>query len=481
MSSTTPAISVVRNSTRFDLGFKLAYAQSKLFDSWKHESAKRYYLESIQAFNGFFEEEPEKVGPADFLTSFDRLILDISSNGYRSNCAPIPVNQRGDPVDGAHRLAISSLLGLAVPVQESSEAANYDHDFFVQQGLDEMSQFVGLTQLLTSNPSLRWIIVHSVVPADLNQRISKIIERSGKVFFSFDRWLTDVGAFNLKRINYSVDEDGRRPEWIGAEASGYHGLLEHAALSSGQAPTRFFLFQASAGASLRRVKEELRAQHKSGNYGFHSTDTLEETIRVAQTFFHPATFNHFNEIEFPSHQVVNRQLNQLTGYVNSVGISRDTFCVGGSFPMAILGLRQAHDIDIITPGEFESQWSNAPEGIGVHSLSDAPYHLSAEVLCSFPTEHFFFDGFKFVSLENVARMKRERREDKDLIDLSLISSRTTTIAGLPPLDLERAKKRVKAHQRRLRLRRIAARIPFSRAIYRKTLRSARATREAGGP
>ena len=101
--------------------------------------------------------------------------------------------------------------------------------------------------------------------------------------------------------------------------------------------------------------------------------------------------------------------------------------------MAVLNLRTASDLDIVTPQSLEQRWSRAPAGISVHQPEDAPYPVGADQLCGFPHNHYYYKGFKFVSLENIAQMKSARREDKDLIDLSLLAdglSVTPLVSGI---------------------------------------------------
>jgi hypothetical protein len=48
------------------------------------------------------------------------------------------------------------------------------------------------------------------------------------------------------------------------------------------------------------------------------------------------------------------------------------------------------------------------------------YGISRDELLYNPKYHFYYEGVKFMKLSLVAKMKRTRKENKDLDDLALI-------------------------------------------------------------
>lgn len=466
MTAWESAQKLVQSTYRFDIPFKIAYVRTTLSNNWEHETARYFYLKSIEAFNGHFEEDPRKVGPSEFLRAFDDLIAGIKSHGYQPSYGPILVNGKRDPVNGAHRLAICSHLNLHVQTEVSNLEADYDQVYFSGRGLGALEQYYGLSQLLNFNPQLRWLVVHSIVPDALNPLIEQVIQDHCRVYYRFNRKLSDVGLFNLKYVNYSHDADGKRPRWLGSAEANFPGLQEHAALSSGTAETRFYLVRPHVGSSVEMAKRCLRELDASGNYGFHSSDSYGETQRISETFAHSVTFGLFNEIPFPTSALLERQLDVLSRFIGDRSISRSDFCIGGSAPLAVLGIREANDLDVVVPRALEEQWQNPPEGISIHHNDDAPYAISPEEVCAFPANFFYFSGYKFVSPAVVAQMKANRREDKDIIDLSLLFDRFEIGQSISVIDLHKARKRTLARQRRLRLILIAARIPLLPSLYR---------------
>lgn len=458
---------LVQDAARFDIPFKMAYVRTKLNSEWEHVVAKHFYLKSIEAFNGYFEEEPRKVGPSDFLRSFDELIDSIVTHGLQTTYEPIRVNDKREPVNGAHRVSIAACLDLLVQTEASSFLADWDHKFFVSQGLGEFEQYYGLSELLDINPNLRWVIVHSIVPEDLDPLVEEILESHCKIHYRFKRKLTDHGLLNLKFVNYFRDsESGVARPWIGSAESNFTGLQEHAALSRGDACTRFYLVRAHDGSNIDPVKRGLRGLLAAGHYGFHLSDSRDETRRVAESFAHPGSFHLWNKFLFPRSELLTQQLHTLTTFTRGRSISMRDFCLGGSAPLSALGLRDASDLDVVVPQVLEGQWERPPEGISVHHQDDAPYVLSPEEMVGSPAQHFYYCGFRFVSPSNVTQMKALRPEDKDLIDGAIVFDVFQTRLNVSSLDLEKAHKRALSRIRRQRHRAIAARIPGLRPFYR---------------
>lgn len=108
---------VLRASVRFDLVFKVALAKAWAEgDAKAVREAEEAYLEMVRARNGFYEEEPFRDRPEDFLASFRRTADSIRRNGYDLSRPAIPVDERGELLNGAHRLAACVAYGKPCPV-----------------------------------------------------------------------------------------------------------------------------------------------------------------------------------------------------------------------------------------------------------------------------------------------------------------------------------------------------------------------------
>jgi hypothetical protein len=127
------AAEIVRRSVRPDLVLKFTYAKTRLTggdSSW----ATQAYLENIKAFNGFYEEEPRKTTPLDFVQAFDQLLPSFREHGFGPDFPPVAISPSGELLDGAHRVATAAALGLAVPTVVRDLEAHWNYSFFSTRG-----------------------------------------------------------------------------------------------------------------------------------------------------------------------------------------------------------------------------------------------------------------------------------------------------------------------------------------------------------
>lgn len=111
---------VLKASHRFDLVFKVALAKAYAGgDPREVREAEQAYLEAVRSRNGFFEAEPFRDGPADFIRSFKAVAASIRENGYDMSKPPIPVDAGMELLNGAHRLACCAAYGKRCPVKAS--------------------------------------------------------------------------------------------------------------------------------------------------------------------------------------------------------------------------------------------------------------------------------------------------------------------------------------------------------------------------
>ena len=104
---------VLARSGRFDLIFKYELARAWAgMEPVVVRRAEEAYLEMVRARNGFYEREPRRTTPVDFLESFRRVAESIRTHGYNPDSPPIPTDSEGEILNGAHRLAACAAYGL---------------------------------------------------------------------------------------------------------------------------------------------------------------------------------------------------------------------------------------------------------------------------------------------------------------------------------------------------------------------------------
>ena len=162
------AIELVRRSVRQDLALKLAYARKKLANE-DCQFERHAYLENIRAFNGFYESEPLKVSPENFVDSFDDLIDSIGTRGFSPEF-PVEVSHDGELVGGAHRTAIAAALELSVPIRVVDHRPCWNFEYFRDRGQPDYIGDFATIEKIKVDPSTRLVLVYGGVSPRLEDQ-----------------------------------------------------------------------------------------------------------------------------------------------------------------------------------------------------------------------------------------------------------------------------------------------------------------------
>jgi len=127
---------------------------------------------------------------------------------------------------------------------------------------------------------------------------------------------------------------------------------------------------------------------------------------------------------------------QLMKYLNDINLPRDKFALFGSAPLAVRGLRDCHDLDLIMTDELwiDLQEHYYPDSENPNKIILLRSRISGETqIEAFKTWEPWFDdvneliesadiieGVRFVNLENVKKWKEQMGREKDKKDLQLI-------------------------------------------------------------
>ena len=118
---TADAREVIKASNRFDLVFKFALAKAWAEgDAATIREAEEAYLEMVRSRNGFWEEVPLRDKPEDFIGAFRKTAANIREHGYDMTKPPIPVDENGEVLDGAHRIACCAAYGKPCAIETSA-------------------------------------------------------------------------------------------------------------------------------------------------------------------------------------------------------------------------------------------------------------------------------------------------------------------------------------------------------------------------
>lgn len=412
------AFAILLTQKRFDLIFKYVYA--------KHPCAytRFAYLESIRAFNGFYELNPSDGEPKnsaeDFINSFDRLICSLKKDGFSSSKEAIPIGQNGELSDGAHRLAASAALGLEVETTTDEYNEWYPYAFFRKNQMVEDVMDFGALEYVKLNPNAYIVNLHAVTDTDQDDKVLEILGRYGFVYYSKSVSMTYTGYVNLKKISYGSfwEQDN---QWIGGPYNQYAGAQDHARESRGKGknPLRVFVFVCDSVEKVVKAKAEIRALYNIGNFSVHINDTHEEAIWLAEAYFNANTLffiNHrpFNQLD----EVFENNIQYLKDACQRCCVNIEDVCGAGSTPLNAFFVRHSDDLDYLS---LDERLHEEDEIISPHDSQLQYYPVSKEEIITNPQYHFYYEGMKFISLQVLYDFKKKRGEyPKDYNDCKTI-------------------------------------------------------------
>lgn len=402
---------------RFDLIFKYLYLKYP-----ENDFVKKAYLENIRAFNGFYEIEPsdgiEKNTPEKFLNSFDKLIKSIKSDGFNKNLGVIPVGDNGEISDGAHRLAICAYLNQEIETEPDGRNDLYDYKFFQARKMNPDIMDYGALEYVKLNPNAYIVNLHAVTDMKKDDAVVQILEKYGVVYYKKEIRPTFDGYVNLKKLSYGSFWD--REDWIGNVENKFAGAQMHAKQSMGGSPLRAFVFVCDDLNKVIQMKAEIRALYNIGNFSVHINDSREEAIWLAETYFNKNSLDMINnrplDYEDPRFDEMVEELKK-TSLRHKVNL--EDICGAGSTPFDIYALRKSSDLDFLYCGDknFDIQ----TETLSNHDSELKYYPYPKKEIVENPAYHFYYQGMKFISMDVLYLMKKNRNEKpKDINDCKMI-------------------------------------------------------------
>lgn len=177
-----PARTLFTRSRRFDLVFKVQLARAWIeCDAALERKALPAYLEAIRAHNSFYEEEPPKSSPKDYVDAYRKTVESISRKGFDPMAEPIRVGRNLELCTGAHRLA--ACLAANVPcrarVMDCEKTTGNGFESFRFGRLSPAVANWGVRAYVRLNPMARVIagsgaVPHSAVPWYRTEKLSVV-------------------------------------------------------------------------------------------------------------------------------------------------------------------------------------------------------------------------------------------------------------------------------------------------------------------
>tara|TARA_R100000426_G_scaffold18102_3_gene16143 strand:- start:5674 stop:8403 length:2730 start_codon:yes stop_codon:yes gene_type:complete len=406
---------------RFDLTAKTLYARHRE-KSVSNIFAKKVYEHHLDVWGGFTEKNPPKNNLEDFYESYHDVLDNIKSNGFDEEKSYIPVTSDNNLLNGSHRTAASIVYDKPVickqsPVSEGQVVCSADYFLnkkdIVSTGLDrDIADAMCLEYMrLKKNVFVASLYSHSLPYIDKAYEIFR--KHNISVVYHKDISLTKNGMLNYVISSYSEEE------WLGNEANGYPGAIDQARLNFAKGSTvKVLLLECESLEQVDKAKNEIREVVGVGKPSMHATDTYEEAWRNATIVFHNPTLKYMNESKVGcfNRKKIKQFINETKNVIANSDLELEDFCVGGSAPLALYGIRDCRDFDLL---HLKSRNIPFTANVGSHADYIKYYVDSAEEILYNPDKHIYVHGVKFISLSGMVKMKSTREEEKDIKDVEM--------------------------------------------------------------
>jgi hypothetical protein len=407
---------------------------------------KDLYLDHLRVLNGGYEtvntfQRIEKKTPEKFLDDFHKLYFSIKKNGF-DHKYPIPVGYNNTIINGAHRIAISILFNLNIPVIKVNNAysgLNIPPDAFndrtkykmpisntsmVISGLSkEQQDFVLNEYVQIKNENLRFLVIYDHQKHNQELYLKTYLKSKGYNILHYkDINLNIYGAFQFVK-NLYYNEPKVNITLKTAQSYFVNYLNEFPK----EFTTRVYLIEGSSFDSLSPSgasdKIYLRYHYKSDN-SLHVSDNPDETAQLATLIYHQPSLDYLNLSPFSHHSKINQLFFDYTKVLKKKPDVKENFIIVSSFILGILGIRSPTDLDFIYDHHILKAKNNEKSEYGSHYgiKGYKQYYPDLFTLLYNPRYHFYYFSYKVMTLEEIIKMKLKRREEKDLLDVELINN-----------------------------------------------------------
>ncbi len=405
------------NKSRFDLNSKLLYLDGLSNKNYNYEDL---YYSFVNAFTlGSFKEPGNsyKNSFEIYKKSFAQLYKSLNLEDFNIKKSLVPISKEGIVLDGSHRVAAAIKLKKNIYcIRINIKPPNYDQNFFKSRLVSESF----LDQCAQKQIEIdKKIHVAVIWPAGFLPEF-KIENFLPNIFYKKKLNLSLNGLKNFVKIVYEGEE------WLGSQNNGYYGAFSKALPCYSNAPISLILFKPPKNKDLILLKSEIRSLLLKGKNSIHINDNHDEAIRITKSFFNKNTMHFLDNYRDREKRSFNYNFEQFKDFISKKKINRNLIALDGSMVLSAYSLRDARDIDFIAHTSIKKNIkTNQKSLISMHNKHvENFYGNNLDELITDSRNYFVFQDFKFVSLNQLSKMKSKRREKKDLIDLMLINSIT---------------------------------------------------------
>ncbi len=402
----------ILNKKRLDSVAKYIYAKSRIKKVGK-KWADFVYKENIRCLNNFSEKNNNKESFDDFKMSFNDLIVSIKTSGFRKEKSIISIGNDNSPLNGSHRLGTSLALNKKIhTIKFPINSFSFDYKYLKEKNHNEEALDSMALEYGKIKKDFHTAIVFPVAIEKIKE-IEDILSDSGEIFYKKEILLSRNGIHNLVLQMY------RDHEWNKKENTDFSSSLWHSynRFVAGKSITIFFI-ESTNVEKMVKAKKEIRKLFNLGNFPIHISDDSEESIRISEQVLNRNSIHFLNNAIQRNNKNFQKLFNSFDSWINTNSCDKNNICIDGSSVLSVYGLRESKDLDFISSENIICSIKN----IENHNNHLSQFLNNLDDLIHDPRNYFYFNGYKFLSLEVLKKMKKKRNELKDKIDIKLIDS-----------------------------------------------------------
>lgn len=393
---------------RLDLAFKLLYLD---LNDRNPGLAREIYNQDIrsQTLGTFVEHEnAEKNSFEKYVSTFNRISEAIRTEGFDSSKSLVPLSETGAIFNGAHRVASAIHAGREITCVRTELPIHVcDYRFYQRSGVSQKIIEMAVQKFVEHAPG---VFIAFLWPSGID-KVALSVEEFPDIIYKKAIRLSLNGGRNLLLELY------KHMDWIGTRRNGYSGINQKLIeCFPNESQLTMVVFQASTLQDVRVVKERIRAINGIGFSSVHITDTQEEAVRVSRLLLNKHGL-HFLNNAIPDKFDPDPEIDRFKQFIDASGHKAAEVAIDGSFLLTLYGIRESWDVDFISDLNIDCSGTD-------YETHDAQleYHkvMKSDLLYD-PDYHFIFSGLKFISIEQLQRMKTRRGEAKDKHDVASMS------------------------------------------------------------
>ena len=416
---------------RIDLMAKYTYVEHKE-RGFNMKWADELYLRHIEAFSGGNFSEPgneNKNSIEAYRETFDELCEVMRNNQFDSNISNIPCSTEFVIGDGAHRVAAAAYFNRELPCSiVDKKMPVYDYAFFLSHYLEPVFCDYMLTKYVEMKKENVYVICiwpRGMVQKESLTKIDGIIREECRVIGYKETKMSYQGLKNFMIQCYA------NQEWMGGidtRFRGVEGKVDPCYEKNGKVGVYVVELNNPKTTSIVELKARLRQYFGLENHSLHSSDTVEESIRMVHLLFNQNSLHILNNAKLDYDMDAFNRISQLKQRILQEEKSLERYVIDSSTVMSIYGIRKSRDLDYITVDDCSEDFHL--KDIDCHNSALKYYKMDASEIVMNPRNYGYVFDMKIITLPVLMKFKETRGEKKDLDDVKLIKQRISNTQSL---------------------------------------------------